>query len=157
MKLGLLQQYSSPLEVYGKPENLFVSDFVGNPSINLVNMDAEMIPGGIGLSTADMKLKFIPNEHLELPGHKKVVLGIRPEFLKQKEDSRLETFVESSLPSGMETILVTRIGHQRLTSVIFGSVDFKVNTKIHMGFEGNKYLLFDAETGTRLGLGALEV
>ena len=41
MKNGLLQQYSSPLEVYGKPANLFAADFVGNPSINLIHMDAE--------------------------------------------------------------------------------------------------------------------
>lgn len=33
---GVLQQYDSPLEVYNKPKNLFVADFVGNPSINFV-------------------------------------------------------------------------------------------------------------------------
>lgn len=55
----------------------------------------------------------------------------------------------------METILVTKAGHQRMTSVIFGSVDFKVGTKIHMGFAGNHYLLFDAESGERMGEGQL--
>lgn len=33
---GVLQQYDAPLTVYGKPNNLFVADFVGNPSINFV-------------------------------------------------------------------------------------------------------------------------
>lgn len=33
---GVLQQYAAPLEVYNKPNNLFVADFVGNPSINFV-------------------------------------------------------------------------------------------------------------------------
>ena len=155
MKNGLLQQYSSPLEVYGKPANLFAADFVGNPSINLIHMDAEEKDGHIALSNADMKVQFIPVEDLKIPGHKKVVLGIRPEFLKQTEENCLETSVESSLPSGMETILVTRVGHQRMTSVIFGSVDFKVGTKIHMGFAGNHYLLFDAESGERMGEGQL--
>ena len=31
---GVLQQYDAPLKVYGRPNNLFVADFVGNPSIN---------------------------------------------------------------------------------------------------------------------------
>ena len=142
-------------KVYGKPANLFAADFVGNPSINLIHMDAEEKDGHIALSNADMKVQFVPVEDLKIPGHKKVVLGIRPEFLKQTEENCLETSVESSLPSGMETILVTKAGHQRMTSVIFGSVDFKVGTKIHMGFAGNHYLLFDAESGERMGEGQL--
>lgn len=34
---GLLQQYEKPLSIYEKPTNLFVSDFIGTPSINLIN------------------------------------------------------------------------------------------------------------------------
>ena len=131
-----------------------------NPKILLMdeplsNLDAEEKDGHIALSNADMKVQFVPVEDLKIPGHKKVVLGIRPEFLKQTEENCLETSVESSLPSGMETILVTKAGHQRMTSVIFGSVDFKVGTKIHMGFAGNHYLLFDAKSGERMGEGQL--
>ena len=34
---GVLQQYEPPLTVYNHPNNLFVADFVGNPSINFIN------------------------------------------------------------------------------------------------------------------------
>lgn len=33
---GVLQQYAEPMTVYNNPENLFVADFVGNPSINFI-------------------------------------------------------------------------------------------------------------------------
>ena len=33
---GLLQQYDAPLTVYGRPNNTFVADFVGNPAINFI-------------------------------------------------------------------------------------------------------------------------
>ncbi len=33
---GVLQQYDAPLNVYRRPANLFVADFVGNPSINFI-------------------------------------------------------------------------------------------------------------------------
>ena len=44
---GVLQQYDAPLTVYNRPNNLFVADFVGNPSINFVEakgMQREDIP-----------------------------------------------------------------------------------------------------------------
>lgn len=47
---GVLQQYDAPLEVYSHPNNLFVADFVGNPSINFVN--------GRGEQQSDGKLKL---------------------------------------------------------------------------------------------------
>ncbi|MBR6050583.1 MAG: ABC transporter ATP-binding protein [Clostridia bacterium] len=34
---GVLQQYDAPLDVYGRPNNLFVADFVGNPAINFID------------------------------------------------------------------------------------------------------------------------
>lgn len=158
LKNGLLQQYSSPLEIYGKPGNIFVADFVGNPSINLIAMEGRETAGGIDLESQDIRLKFLPENGCTLPSHGRVILGIRPEFLKQTEEGAgLETFVESSLPSGMETILVTRAGGQKLTSVIFGSVDFPVNTRMVMGFEGSHYLLFNGETGEKIGIGTLQI
>lgn len=40
MENGVLQQYDEPLTVYGKPSNLFVADFVGNPAINFIEARA---------------------------------------------------------------------------------------------------------------------
>ncbi len=46
---GVLQQYDAPLTVYGKPENTFVADFVGNPQINFIEAVGEPNENGIGL------------------------------------------------------------------------------------------------------------
>lgn len=43
---GVLQQYDAPLSVYGRPANLFVADFVGNPSINFVEARGAQEPDG---------------------------------------------------------------------------------------------------------------
>ena len=43
---GVLQQYDAPLDVYGKPNNLFVADFVGNPAINFIEANGKQ--GGDG-------------------------------------------------------------------------------------------------------------
>ena len=65
---GVLQQYAPPLEVYRRPENLFVADFVGNPSINFV--EAKGTQQGDGSISLDIlggvKAKFVTNENIKL-------------------------------------------------------------------------------------------
>ena len=65
---GVLQQYAAPLEVYNRPSNLFVADFVGNPSMNFV--DAKGTQGSDGSLSLDIlggvKTRFVPSEKMEL-------------------------------------------------------------------------------------------
>ena len=59
---GVLQQYDAPLTVYNKPNNLFVADFVGNPSINFIDAKGSQgEDGSINLTIfEDQKVKFKP-------------------------------------------------------------------------------------------------
>ena len=65
---GVLQQYQPPLTVYNHPQNLFVADFVGNPSINFVEaMGAQQPDGNITLDIlGGVKAVFRPREGLDL-------------------------------------------------------------------------------------------
>ena len=66
---GVLQQYAAPLEVYNHPENLFVADFVGNPSINFVEAKGRQgSDGSIELTVLDgRKAIFTPEQPMLLP------------------------------------------------------------------------------------------
>ena len=65
---GVLQQYEPPLDVYHRPANLFVADFVGNPAINFVEArGAQRADGAVELTVFDnVKALFRPVEKLEL-------------------------------------------------------------------------------------------
>ena len=65
---GVLQQYAPPLEVYRRPENLFVADFVGNPSINFVEARGnQQEDGSISLDIlGGVKVKLVTNENVKL-------------------------------------------------------------------------------------------
>ena len=65
---GVLQQYQPPLTVYNHPQNLFVADFVGNPSINFVEAKGAQQPdGSITLDIlGGVKAVFRPRESLDL-------------------------------------------------------------------------------------------
>ena len=65
---GVLQQYQPPLTVYNHPQNLFVADFVGNPSINFVEAKgAQQADGSITLEIlGGVKAVFRPKDGLDL-------------------------------------------------------------------------------------------
>lgn len=65
---GVLQQYDAPLTVYNRPNNTFVADFVGNPSINFVEAAATAGKNGELECSVwdDHKLTFVPNEKIDI-------------------------------------------------------------------------------------------
>ena len=194
---GVLQQYDAPLDVYKKPANLFVADFVGNPAINFVETKdcIQKENGELSYKIFDeIDASFIPNTEFDLKEYNNLkefelqnkeahdkhqkekenkdkefkysisrisstnedeegkqvefVLGIRPEFIKLENDGRLDGEIYSALPSGMETIVKTKVGTDYLlTGVIFGGVDYKINAKAKINFFGNEIMLFDKQTG----------
>ena len=63
---GLLQQYDAPLDVYNKPNNLFVADFVGNPAINFIDAKGKQVDGNFKLTIFDnQNVTFVPNKKLD--------------------------------------------------------------------------------------------
>ena len=65
---GVLQQYEAPLKVYARPNNLFVADFVGNPSINFIEAKgSQQADGAIELSfLGGLQAKFRSAEGVDL-------------------------------------------------------------------------------------------
>ena len=157
MSEGVLQQYEPPLTVYNRPANLFVADFVGNPTMNFVDVKVSQISGNkaeirfLGydaLFTAGKDLVFSPSE---------AVLGIRPEFLPVGDDGEYEGTAYSTLPTGMETTVRIKLGETILSSVIFGAIDYEVDAKIRFSVSGSDILLFDKTTGKMISSGSLSI
>ena len=65
---GVLQQYDAPLDVYNKPNNLFVADFVGNPAINFIAAKGKQQEDGkVELTIFDgQKAEFTFNKKTDL-------------------------------------------------------------------------------------------
>ena len=68
MNNGVLQQYDAPLTVYNRPSNLFVADFVGNPSINFIEVQGrQQADGSLKLNLlGDRQLTFVPNHPVDV-------------------------------------------------------------------------------------------
>lgn len=91
---GVLQQYEAPLVVYNRPNNLFVADFVGNPSINFIDAKGgQAADGSMELTILDgVKATFHPEQALDMKRwfetrnqEAKQAEWIRQEVLKDKK------------------------------------------------------------------------
>jgi multiple sugar transport system ATP-binding protein len=156
IKEGVLQQYCPPLQLYGEPANVFCADFMGNPSMNLIKCTGSASNGIIKLESSHFDVDFKPNTEINVPAEKKnYVLGVRPEYVHIMEDGGVEGTVVSSLPTGMDTILTLNVSGVSLSAVAFGSIDFAMDSAVRFGFKGNRYVLFDGDTGEKIALGSL--
>ena len=158
MDKGVLQQYNPPLYTYARPNNLFVADFVGNPTMNFI--DAKLInkidSNKIEVEFLGTKAIFETNEEInEFPSN--LILGIRPEYVKCNSNKGIEGIIYSSLPGGMETTIKVNVNETIVTSVEFGIIDFPVDMKIYIDFNGENIVLFDKNTTNRIANGSLKL
>jgi multiple sugar transport system ATP-binding protein len=121
MDEGIVQQIDSPEVVYDRPESVFVADFVGSPSIN-------MIPGKLVVegslvavvpdAQSSLKIPVSGYEFREAPqSGTGVLLGLRPECLMPQSSSE-QTEFQLSLPVS----LIELTGHeQNITFNFYGA------------------------------------
>jgi multiple sugar transport system ATP-binding protein len=159
MKEGRMQQYAAPLKVYNEPSNLFSAEFVGNPTINFVEVECHQIgPENIQLVSRDLVFSFTPTSQRPiLQKGQKLVLGLRPESISLSKEGPVRGSIYSALPSGMETTVILKIRNTLLTSVVFGSLDFAVDAEIGLELDQDNYLLFDTSSEKNIASGALRV
>jgi multiple sugar transport system ATP-binding protein len=77
LKLGELQQFASPAELYDRPANAFVAGFIGSPSMNLYTVP--VADGGVRLGGSLVPLPAKQRSAISAAGLSTVMLGIRPE------------------------------------------------------------------------------
>ena len=162
MNDAVVNQIDPPLTVYKRPANLFVADFVGNPTMNFIPGTVTNIEGNsVSVSFLGVEGVFEAKEMVKglenLTVGKEIVLGIRPEFLPIVKKSKLSGLAYSTLPTGMETTVKIDFGGDILSAVVFGSIDYKTDEKIHFDIVGDGIILFDYETKDNLALGSVTV
>ena len=81
MDQGKIQQCDTPKNIYNKPQNMFVADFIGSPSMNLLEGDLNnkvFTPNG----SSNVKIPLDKYEYIENSNtNRSIYLGIRPEHV----------------------------------------------------------------------------
>src|ERR1700732_1281316 len=93
LKDGELQQVGAPYEIYNSPANLFVADFMGSPSMNLLEGKVSKANGAASIvidRAGSEPIVFAPPTSADpggLADGAKVIFGIRPEAVSDVESA----------------------------------------------------------------------
>jgi multiple sugar transport system ATP-binding protein len=161
---GVLQQVGTPAEIYNRPSNLFVADFMGSPAMNLLNARVSGRNGAAVLELARQEdeaivLRMPPTvvQTALAPG-REVIVGIRPEAITDPDGADrhsalvqvVEARVEVVEPAGSDTYVVTHAAGKELIARMRSDADVRPGQRIPFAFDLAKAVLFDPETGVRL-------
>ena len=148
MKDGLVQQFGTPAEIYGRPANRFVAEFIGSPAMNMV--DAART--GEALCAHGVPLHLNDAQAAAVRGHASgaLVYGLRPESVTFGAEGLPGTLTMIE-PTGPETYATvdTAIGH--LTARVPGLLHARVGDRVHLQWNPDDVHLFDQASGARLG------
>ncbi|KKB12561.1 sugar ABC transporter ATP-binding protein [Devosia geojensis] len=139
MRDGVIEQSGSPLELYDRPRNLFVAEFIGSPSMNFLKGTS----GSHGFLTDDGVEVYSG----VLPAGT-TTFGIRPEDMVL-DPNGLDVEVVVVEPTGPETHVIGRLGKSPVAVVIRERIEIKSGERIRLLPNPSRAHFFDAN-GTRL-------
>ena len=151
MQEGHIEQVGSPLVVYDQPANTFVAEFIGSPSMNMIEAILRESSDGVVAAVGEARIA-LPDDVAHAPGQK-VLLGIRPEKLELKDDG-IAGRISLIEPTGSETHVVIRSEGKELVSVLRERRSLRIGQEVFLAAAPDSILLFDRETGQRMARGS---
>ena len=150
MNAGQLQQVAQPLELYNKPANLFVAEFIGSPPMNFfpVEFTAPLL---ISHPQFRFTLPDIWAKNLQQYDGRGLILGIRPEHLSihPPATKNLSVQVEIVEALGHETYLrvcLTDAPAVRIQVRVPPERSIRVGEELWLAIAHDKIHLFDPDT-----------
>ena len=149
MHRGKLQQFDTPLEIYNRPANRFVGEFVGSPSMNLVDGEIDGALRTFKAIDGTLRLARIPAVAAGGP----LTFGIRPENIEistAQRDGWWPASVYVTELMGSETFVIVEMGKHKI--IARAASDFRAETgsSVWIDFDFRKAHWFNSQTGLRL-------
>ena len=140
---GIVEQIGTPLELFDRPGNLFVAQFIGSPAMNVF---AGTVRSG-AVEALGARWPVLPGMGREGQG---VQYGIRPTDLVVSPQG-IPAQVVVVEPTGAETELLLQVGEEQLVVVMHGRTLAQPDDTIHLSLDPAMAHVFDAGSGARLG------
>lgn len=151
---GLVEQVGSPLELYHRPNNVFVAGFIGSPKMNFVKGTAAPARGGkIAVSLNDGSKITLNDQGKKISDGQAITLGIRPEHITigAKNDGELKGTLRIAEYLGSETMFYASLADGTDLSVkADGLTTAKSGAQIKFGVPAKACHLFDSAGKTIL-------
>ena len=149
---GRVEQIGTPLELYDRPNGLFVAQFIGSPAMNIVS----------GILRRDGDRAWVDAEGARWPVEpggpgtdgQQVTYGVRPEHLSiAGPDASVPAEVIVVEPTGAETELLVQVGSAQIMLVLHGRSAAQPGQRVGLAIETGAVHLFDPASGRSLAEG----
>ncbi len=148
---GNVQQIGAPLDVYRRPANRFVAQFIGSPPMNLIEVNFGH--GGHEVEIAGHRLPAPSNLSAN---RRNVTLGLRAEHVQLRpsgsasDRSLFPAKVILLEPLGNEILATCLLGGQDLTIRLPASATVRPGQDVWLALDLDQAVWFDGESGVSL-------
>lgn len=148
MRAGKLQQFDTPMNIYNRPANRFVAEFVGSPSMNF--LAATSYDNRILLEASGQAIALHDSHIAALASHQRVTLGIRPEHIQVSSEPvagwhTAEVYVTELM--GNETFVFLRLGAEKIIARAPAEFRAEMESRVWIKLDLEKAMFFDSVTG----------
>ena len=170
MANGKLMAWGPPEELYERPANLFVAEFIGNPPMNFLPAELARQDGTLVARADGATLPIAPDLAARLPGNgavHPVTLGVRPEHvdIRPANGSAVATGAGNGAapsaphavgevyvvePMGREQVVDVRFGESSVQAITPIGLSLEIGDRVDLRFDPTRLHLFDPTGGTRL-------
>ena len=158
MNHGVIQQNETPENIYNKPSNTFVADFIGSPSMNLIKGKLIKNSNNISFIADDSSLEVPINnydfkENSDLK-NKEIYFGIRPEhiYFKKLNEDDFDINLRADLSEyiGHEQIVTLDYSNQEILAKFPSTIKIELEKEMKLYFDLAHISLFDLKTKERI-------
>ena len=158
MNHGVIQQNDTPENIYNKPSNTFVADFIGSPSMNLIKgkliqnaNNISFIAEGSNLEVPINNYDFKEKSDLN---NKEIYFGMRPEhiYFKKLNEDDFDINLRADLSEyiGHEQIVTLDYSNQEILAKFPSTIKIELEKEVKLYFDLKHTSLFDLKTKERL-------
>jgi multiple sugar transport system ATP-binding protein len=159
MNKGVVQQVGTPHQIYSRPNNLFVANFIGSPGMNFVSCNPVRRNRNIDLMLKEINTAIIiPTQIQKIirdnkAAEKDLVLGVRPENVLmrfEKEKNLFQTEVFAIEKTGSYNIIDVKLGKEIVRVRTLPTIVPRIQDQVYLGFDMDGVNLFDKKNGHSL-------
>ncbi len=152
MKDGNIMQLGTPDEIYNQPQNLYVADFIGSPSMNFLN-------GTLENGTFACRDLTLPMSGYAFAAPQvaddAAVIGIRPEHIITGElvagaPVKTQVLIDLVEPMGSDTLVYAQVDGKPFRIRMDGQARVAMGETLDIGIDPARASLFDQNTEARL-------
>ena len=148
MQGGRIEQIGTPDEVYDRPANRYVADFIGSPGMNFLEGVVEAA-NGAPVCRAGEAIIPLPKSTGARQGQN-VVCGLRPGEVRLDPNGPIVGRAIIAEPTGPEVQLYAEVAGQRFVALVPKGNAFEEGDPLRFSIEPERVHLFDAKSEARV-------